>query len=414
MNKKDISELKRRMKKEECTFTKLRGCYVDSHKSIILEINETFLNIVDEEFYKYLEIAKKTLSGTVGNNLLKLEFNRNEEEPGGKQSFLLGLRDDCLKSDALLERLYEIIIENYNYDGNYLILAFHDAYDVITKTNDNNKLDESEEVYSYILCAICPVELTKAGLGYRKDEHRIGARIRDWVVAPPEAGFVFPSFSNRSSDIHSLIYYTKNPKESNSDFMEKALGCKPKRTASYEKKSFEDVLKTAIDKNEYNVEEITFNIHRALNEIVDENDTSTSSSPIFFDSRIIESLKSDGGIPEEVADKIEQVCHEEFKDEPPVLENIVDTKILEKNEKKLSAQRLQKEVDELKSKLDEVSSSALELPWNMEESNESIILNVAPEKLEKIHAEYINGKWCIIIPVESGEQTIINGKNTEL
>ena len=169
MNRKDILELKRRMKKEECTFTKIRGCYVDSKKNIILHINETFLNLVDEEFFKYLEIAKKTLSGTIGNNLLELEFPPEEEQPGGKQNFLLGLRDSKLKDDGLLERLYELIIDNYDYDGNYLILVYHDAYDVIVKTNDNNKLDESEEVYDYIICSICPVELTKAGLGYRAD-----------------------------------------------------------------------------------------------------------------------------------------------------------------------------------------------------------------------------------------------------
>lgn len=223
------------MKKEECTFTKMLGCYVDSHKNIILKINETFLNLVDDEFFKYLEIAKKTLSGTVGNNLLELEFNPEEELHGGKQNFLLGLRDSGLKTEGLADRLYELIINNYDYDGNYLILLFHDAYDVITKTNDNNKLDESEEVYSYIICSICPVELTKAALGYREDTHRIGSRIRDWVVSMPDTGFVFPAFTDRSSDIHSIIYYTKNAKEPRPEFMESALGCKPKRTASEEK-----------------------------------------------------------------------------------------------------------------------------------------------------------------------------------
>ena len=74
MTKKDILELKRRMKKEACTFTKLCGCYVDGNKNIILKINETFLNLKDEEFFKYLDIAKKALSGTIGNNLLELEF----------------------------------------------------------------------------------------------------------------------------------------------------------------------------------------------------------------------------------------------------------------------------------------------------------------------------------------------------
>lgn len=35
------------------------GCYVDSQKDIVLSIKETFLNLKDEEFFKYLEIAKK-------------------------------------------------------------------------------------------------------------------------------------------------------------------------------------------------------------------------------------------------------------------------------------------------------------------------------------------------------------------
>ena len=284
MNRKDILELKRRMKKEECTFTKIRGCYVDSKKNIILHINETFLNLVDEEFFKYLEIAKKTLSGTIGNNLLELEFPSEEEQPGGKQNFLLGLRDSRLKDDGLLERLYELIIDNYDYDGNYLILVYHDAYDVIVKTNDNNKLDESEEVYDYIICSICPVELTKAGLGYRADENRIGARIRDWVVSMPENGFVFPAFSDRSSDIHSLMYYTKNPKEPKQELMESALGCKAKRTASEEKSTFDSILKSAVSSSDYDDDEVVIEIHQALNRIIEEHDTSTSSQPAILDS----------------------------------------------------------------------------------------------------------------------------------
>ena len=55
MQKKDILELKRRFKKDACTFTKLRGCYVDNQKNILLHIDETFLNLEEDEFYKYLE-----------------------------------------------------------------------------------------------------------------------------------------------------------------------------------------------------------------------------------------------------------------------------------------------------------------------------------------------------------------------
>ena len=168
MDKKDVLELKRRLKKDDCTFTRMCGCYVDSNRNKVVAFGQTFLNLEDEEFYKYLEIAKKTLSGTLGNNLLEFEFPGEEESPGGRQQFLMALKSTALKNDELLDRLYDLVIDNYDYAGNYLILVFHDAYDVMTKTTDNGKLDESEEVYEYLLCAVCPVVLSKPGLGYRE------------------------------------------------------------------------------------------------------------------------------------------------------------------------------------------------------------------------------------------------------
>ena len=231
MNKKDILELKRRFKKDACTFTRLCGCYVDADRNKVTTFGETFLNLEDEEFYKYLEIAKKVMSGTIGNNILELEFPTAEEAPGGRQQFLMGLRESALKSDDLMDTFYDLVIENYSYVGNYLILVFHDAYDVMTKTSDNNKLDESEEVYEYLLCAICPVTLTKPGLGYREDENRI----RDWVVGVPDTGFVFPAFTDRSSDIHSVMFYTRDTKTPHAEFMESGLGCGTKLTATEKK-----------------------------------------------------------------------------------------------------------------------------------------------------------------------------------
>lgn len=90
MNKKDISELKRRFKKDSCTITRMCGCYVDSERNRVVKLGETFLNLDEEEFFKYLDIAKKALSGTIGNNLLELEFPMEEEAPLGKQQFLIG------------------------------------------------------------------------------------------------------------------------------------------------------------------------------------------------------------------------------------------------------------------------------------------------------------------------------------
>ncbi|NOV58192.1 hypothetical protein B0H71_004437, partial [Clostridium saccharobutylicum] len=140
MRKKDILELKRRLKKDECTFTKMCGCYVNGEKNIILNLKETFLNLREEEFFKYLEIARKTLSGTIGNNILELNFPLNEETIGGKQLSLMELKKSKLKDDDLLDNFYKSIIDSYDYTGNFLILIFHDAYDVLIKTTDNSKL----------------------------------------------------------------------------------------------------------------------------------------------------------------------------------------------------------------------------------------------------------------------------------
>lgn len=407
MNKKDVLELTRRFKKDGCTFTRLCGCYVSAQKEIILRINENFLNLDDDEFYKYLEIAKKTLSGKVGNNLLELEFMPEEEAPGGRQQFLMGLRSDALKSGELLERLYEQIIAGYEHQGNYLILIFHDAYDVITKTNDNNKLDESEEVYEYILCAICPVELSKAALGYREDENRIGSRIRDWVVLPPEKGFVFPSFSDRSSDIHALIYYTKNPKDARPEFMEGTLGCMPKRTATEEKKVFQEILDSVAEPD--GNEAIILDIQQTISGIVEEHNASSfeGDEPILLNSQTLKSVIQESEIPDEIAEKIEKYCEDEFGDAPPVAENLIDPKALAEMSRKLREQELQKEVISLKKKLEELPAKDDEIPCD-------IVLNVKPEKAALIKTQLIDGVKYIVIPVEDGEQAAINGEQADI
>ena len=246
MRKKDILELKKRFKKDHCTFTKMCGCYVNGEKNILLKFRETFLNLEEDDYFKYLEIAKKVLSGTIGNNILELNFELNEEHINEKQLSFMKLKNSGLKDDTLLNEFYNSIIENYDYTGNFLILIFHDAYDVITKTKDNVKLDESEEVYEYILCAICPVELSKAGLRYFEEENSIKSRTRDWVVEAPSNGFVFPAFINRSSDVNSIMYYTKNAKDTHPELMENALGCPTKQTHTEQKEVFNDIIRDAL------------------------------------------------------------------------------------------------------------------------------------------------------------------------
>ena len=110
MNKKDILELKKRFKKNNCTFTKMCGCYVNGEKKILLKFRETFLNLEEDDYFKYLEIAKKVLSGTIDNNLLELNFPLNDEYINERQLSLMELKKSQLKDDSLLDDFYKSII----------------------------------------------------------------------------------------------------------------------------------------------------------------------------------------------------------------------------------------------------------------------------------------------------------------
>ena len=432
MNKQDIAELKKRFTKNGCSFTKMAGCYVDSEKNKVVTFNETFLNLDEEEMHKYLDIAKKTLSGTVHNNLLSLEFPREEEEVGGKQQFLMGIRESRLKNQELIDRMLDLIIENYVYSGNYLILLFHDAYDVMTKTSDNQKLDESEEVYEYLLCSICPVTLSKAALGYREDDHRIGSRIRDWVVGAPETGFIFPAFSERSTDIHSVIFYTRNAKEPHTEMMEEFLGCPAKRTATIQKNAFEDLIQQAMDEHPEASESTLMDIQSELHEMVEQQEAEKDSEELFLNPALLQKVMIESDIPEQVVKTIEKAYEEEFSDEAPAVEALVDKKTMEANAKKREQQALAQEVKALKATIEEKNTVIEEKDAIIEQkeldllssqisggapskelAEGEVVLQVDPEKADQITSEIINGRTCIVIPIEGDEHILVNGEEFE-
>lgn len=417
MNKRDVLEIKRRFKKEACTFTRMCGCYVDADHNKITKIGETFLNLDDAEYFKYLDIAKKTLSGKLGNNLLELEFPLAEEETGGRQQFLMGLRESKLKNDDLLDTFYDMIIDSYDYVGNYLILIFHDAYDVMTKTSDNDKLDESEEVYEYLLCAICPVNLTKPGLGYREDENRIGPRIRDWVVGAPDTGFVFPAFTDRSTDIHSVMFYTRDTKTPHTEFMEAGLGCGAKFTATEKKLTFQNIVKDVIGEDDEESDAMFLDIQGNLSGLIEvpaEDEEEKEPSPLTLTD--IASVLSDSGLSEEQTAVIEKTYEDTFGEDLPSAEHLVDPKLVEANAKRKEKLELVEQVESLKHQLEETRS----IP--VDDSDDDVpavktydvILRVKPEKVGQIHSDTINGQKCLIIPMDENEHAAVNGVNTTI
>lgn len=433
MNKKEVLELKRRFKKDQATFTQLVGCYVDCNHNKVCKFGGKFLTLEEEEYYKYLEIANKVLSGTVGNNLLDLEFPLQEEEVGGRQQILMALRESKLENEELLDTYYDLVIDTYDEAGNYLILLYLDSYDVMTRTRDNINLDESEEVYEYLLCAICPVALSKPGLGYLEGEQRIGPRIRDWVVGAPDTGFLFPAFNDRSTDIHSALFYTKNTKEPHSEFMANGLGCGVERTATEQKMAFHSIIRNVLGAESEGTEDTLLDIQQNLSDMIDDYSEKheEEDGPFLLDKEVVQKVLTESNVSEEKMTRIEKSIDEAFGEKLPIAENVIDTKALEANEVRIEKLALEDQVgvltlqlEEKKEELEEKNTALEERTSQLLEKQEEIdnyiaetktydvVLRVKPEKASQIKSQIINGEKCLIIPLKENEHATINGVNT--
>ena len=307
MIKQEINEIKKLFTERNCSITRICGCYVDGEKNKKTELKQAFLALPEEEMFKYFEILHKSLSGTIGKNLLNLEFPLESESEGGTQEFLLRLRDSKLRDDALLEQFYDRIIESYDYVGNYLILLIHDAYDVPGRTKDGAEMeDASDEVYEYILACICPVDLSKTGLSYNVEENTFQNRLRDWVVGMPDTAFLFPAFNDRSADIHSTLYYSKNAADLKDDFIDKVLGCSIPLPADCQKEAFQALVEEVLGDN-CSVEAIK-NIHEELTEIVQEH--KEDPDPVVLDKNTVEAIFAKSGLDDDSMEAFDQ-CYDD-------------------------------------------------------------------------------------------------------
>ncbi len=327
MNKKETLEIRKQFSNENCAITRICGCYVDAEKQIRTELKEAFLSLPEEEAFKYYEIFKKTLSGTHGRNLLNLEFPLDQEMPDGAQAWLLKLRNSRLTDDALLDEFYEKIIQNYIYGENYYIILIHAAYDIPKRTEDNIELfDASEDTYEYLLCSICPVKLSKGGLCYNAQKNSIEDRIRDWIVEMPDTGFLFPAFSDRNTDLHSMLYYTKNPEKIQSLLIEDVFGCRSPLSAKGQKETFDELLSETLGENcDYDT---VVCIHENLNEIIEEK--KDLPEPPTLSKPEVKKLLEQSGAPEEALEHFENRYDNTAGEDTSFLAtNLTSTKALE-------------------------------------------------------------------------------------
>ena len=368
MNKKEVLEIRKQYKPEDCSITRICGCYVDGNKEILSQSKEAFLSLPDEEIFKYLTIFKQTLSGTIGKNLINMEFPLEQEMIGGTQEFLLQLRDSKLQDDILLEEFYQKIIEHYDYGENYYIILIHVAYDIPGKSTDGSEMfDASDEVFDYILCSICPVHLSKEGLCYNPTTNHMENRIRDWLVEPPVKGFLFPAFNDRSNDIHSLLYFSKQAEDLQPAFIENALGCTLPMSAGSQKDTFQAVIMNTLGEScEY---EVIRNIHDNLQEIIEESKESPDA-PVLTKPEFKRLLANSGATKENMEQFDISFDHIAGEKAEFLVSNIAETR-----------------------------KFSIETP--------DVVIKVSPERSDLVEQKIIDGIPYIVIPMT--DQIEVNG-----
>ncbi len=370
MNKKEVLEIRKQFTPANCAITRIAGCYVDHEKNKKMESKSAFLSLPEEDAFKYFDIFKKVLSGTMGKNMLNMEFPIDQEMPGGTQEFLMKLKNSKLEDDMLLEEFYDKVIDAYEYAENYYIILIHGMYDVPGKSSDNLEMfDASDEVYEHILCSICPVSLSKAGLSYNAEDNCIQGRVRDWVVDMPDKGFLFPAFNERSTDIHGVLYYTKKSEDLQPDLIEQVLGAKMPMSADTQKETFQMLIEDTLgEEGDY---ETVRNIHDTLNDMIEEH--KEEPEPLELSKTDVRKVFEQSGVSAKKMESFDRNYEETAGEKTSLLaSNIAETR-----------------------------------KFNIETPD--VIIKVNPERADLVETRIIDGRQCLVIAVD--DHIEVNGIN---
>lgn len=370
MNKKEVLEIRKQFTPRNCAITRICGCYVDHEKNKKLQTKEAFLSLPEEEAFKYFDIFKKTLSGTLGKNLLNMEFPLDAEMPGGTQEFLLKLRNSKLEDDMLLEEFYDKVIDAYEYAENYYIILIHAMYDIPGKSSDGIEMfDASEDVFEYLVMSICPVSLSKAGLCYNAEDNRIEDRIRDWIVNMPDKGFLFPAFNDRNTDLHGVLYYTKKSEDLQPEMIEQLLGAEQPMSADTQKETFQMIIEDTLGEDgDY---ETVKNIHETLNELIEEH--KEEPEPLQLDKTDVKKIFEKSGVPAEKMEHFEANFEENAGEKASLMaSNIAETR-----------------------------------KFNI--TTPDVIIKVNPDRADLVQTRIIDGRQCLVIAVD--DHIEVNGIN---
>ena len=313
MNEKEISELRRRLRTERCGITHIRGCCVNETGEIISRFNQPLALMEQEEAETFLTLLKRILSGALGKNLIDIAFTTGQ------------VADD----EAAAEAFFRLAARGLELEGSYLILLAHDVYDVPCHSRDGMRQDDaSSEVFSYILCAVCPVKPAKPALSYRMNENLFRNRTMDLLVAPPETGFLFPAFDGRSTNLYNSLLYTRDSADDRRGFVEAVFRCTPPMPAQEQKETFQSLLGEALE------EECSLDVVQAVREqfceIIEEYKQDPEAGPPVLSKGAVKSVLKSCGVSDSRVVRFDEKYDGAFgADTSLATQNLVDTRRIE-------------------------------------------------------------------------------------
>lgn len=329
MNQKELSELRRRYRPDKSAITHIYGCYVNSAKEIVSDLAESLGAMPEEEAEKYLGLLKKALSGTLGKHQMDIVFSTQQVADSPEHKLLTDLRTTGLKDGEARQAFYQKVIESLDMgDSSYLILLAHDAYDVPHRGKDDElQADASDEVFSYIVCCVCPIKEGKVELGFFPGDNEFHCAAGQ-TVAAPELGFLFPAFDNRTANIYNALFYSRKPDEVHQEFIDAVFHVEPPMSAAEQREAFQTALTEAL--GEACSMEVVQTVHEQLWGKIQQHKESKDPEPLAVTAGELGGILADCGVDETHVAAFKEQCGEQFG-EGAVLSpvNLIDAKRFE-------------------------------------------------------------------------------------
>ena len=246
MNEKEIAELRRRYRPDRSSITHIYGCFVNEKKEIISEFDQSLGSMSEDDAQGMLSILKMVFSGAQGRNLHEIEFSTQQVSESENYALMANLRSTKLSDPEKRVLLFNKIASSLELDENYMILLAHDVYDVFDYAADGEAEKEASKIFSYIVCAVCPVKNGKPVMSYYMPSKSFRSISSDVTLSRPELGFVYPAFDDREANIYKVLYYTRSIEDSHDLFAETLFEAKLPMPAAEQKHTFGEIIEKSV------------------------------------------------------------------------------------------------------------------------------------------------------------------------